>query len=121
MKKELKDYLHLYLGCECRIADYDTRYWVRMVNETGLSVCTYVNSKGILIWWKTKDCKIILRPLESMTEDDSYELEMLGHQLVLSKVSTNEFHAARTIWFLKNHFDIFGLIEAGLAIDKTTL
>ena len=23
-------------------------------------------------------------------------------------------------WFIKNHFDVFGLIEKGLAIDKTT-
>lgn len=61
--------------------------------------------------------KPILRRLDSMTEEECYELEMLGHELVLNSVGSNEFYAERTHYLLSKHFDLFGLIESGEAID----
>lgn len=164
MNKELKDYLHLYLGCECRIGDSPDPHHVLMVNETGLSICTGTNVNGIPIWYKTAHAKLVLRPLSDMTELGLLELarmhrgqleweiiegkpvartsagiqerfcfdadipliedienNIFGQESEGSRYPTNISAAELTRYLLSHHFDLFGLIESGLAIDKTTL
>jgi hypothetical protein len=84
--------------------------------------------------------KPILRPLSDMTEDERTILclatfpdykqanDIRKHEEgymfrnengIKCYMSMNHFNPILFIWLLKNHFDLFGLIEAGLAIDKT--
>lgn len=147
-----------------------------MVNETGLSVCTGTNAKNIPIWYKTKSCKPLLRPLSDMKEDEanviadyaskwayrkSFKVEFLefagtsAHIGIYyeqdgapNSVGDGEYFETiivsnDTIWardksarsdykiilngyeifrfLLLKRFDIFNLIEDGLAIDSTTV
>lgn len=149
--RELKDYLHLYLGCECiienklkvvlcgfeqnghkiypviRLANYSTK----MVNDFSL-------------------IKLLLKPLSSMTEDEAIEItkpiviygdipnareyetfkNVFGRIVVSWGKSHYEkyvpadektFTSTQFQYLLSKHFDLFGLIESGLAIDATTL
>ena len=110
--KELKDFIHLYLGCECVIgSDLSTKETVQAVSKD--SVCVGINKYGVESWYKTKSIKLILRPLNDMTDEEEKES---------GDNPETVFEAAEQIeYLLSKHFDLFGLIEAGLAIDKTTL
>lgn len=164
---ELKDYLHLYLGCDVMTPDgigklvglpYSIVGRDRVIVHFGRMVKTKnsidggydktrnhgayaihaaryepIGSVGI-----TEDgfdmpggVKPILRPLSDMTEgelqecgnlvydfsDDQSGLDLNNHKLEDFLLTTSEqFH-----WLLKKGFDLFGLIPAGLAIDKTSI
>lgn len=112
MEKKLSDYLHYYLGCK--------------VMYPGMA-----NPKTLTGRWlqslleKTVSVKPILRRLEDMTKQEEEELEIIkgarvvyrSHLPIEIKFDTPDtFH-----WMLKRHFDLFGLVDAGLAIDAATL
>ena len=78
--------------------------------------------------------KPYLFPLSSMTEEQLYEItELFGGEIDFSspgviELSTfyrNKLGCREMLsiikWFLKNHFDIWGLIPKSLAIDATGL
>jgi len=132
MTKEIKDYIHYYLGQPCLIGDSKGVDYIRMVNETGLSVCTGTNKNGIPVWYKSNTCKPLLRPLSSMTEDEKDTINNewgnpMGEHLTDALVEKNEHYVKLLFesfelfhYLLKQGFDLFGLLESGLAIDKTT-
>jgi hypothetical protein len=66
-------------------------------------------------------CKPILRPLSDLTKRDAREHNYPdeGHL----ERSLLKGHASYEVWieYVKEHFDVFGLIEKGLAIDINTL
>ena len=71
--------------------------------------------------YRLEHIKPYLFPLSSMTEEQSMEFALL-------QVNTHKDGflyvcdcANMMKWLLKNHFDIYGLIEKGLAIDATGL
>lgn len=101
MTKDIKDYLHLYLGCQVLI-DGET-----LVTLVGFShtydIELYVNNQ----WLHHRFCKLLLRPLSDMTDEEMDEVWYGPSE--------------RTRYLLSKGFDLFGLIEAGLAIDATTL
>lgn len=81
------------------------------------------------------DVKPYLFPISSMTEEQKYEC-FKGTPLEIDKygsiaVKDNlyggshytdlEIYLEVIVWLLKNHFDIYGLIPKGLAIDATGL
>lgn len=106
--KDIKNYLHLYLGCEINTSINGTKMdagWLkRMLNEE----C---------------DAMMILRPLSDMTESEKKEMGEQKHKYDTgnpgSHIITDK--AYQMVWALSKHFDIFGLIDSGLAIDKTKL
>lgn len=109
--KEIKDYLHFYLGCEM------------MLGKIRGNRQIYTLESDSLIFAIEDGDKPILRPLSDIT---TYEKEMavdpmlygLSHCLP----STQILQSAELVRFLlSKQFDIFGLIESGLAIDKTLL
>jgi hypothetical protein len=109
--KEIKDYLHLYLGCEMLTVDGR----IVTLNLTNLGFAL----KGII---GSELSKPILRPLSDMTEEEKIELKLNMVQ------ATTLNHAPEIMWtfeqmriLLSKCFDLFGLIEAGLAIDKTAI
>lgn len=130
MNKDIKDYLHLYLGCKVLLPDGSK------------DILDYVEIDQDIFWYSKgtdhddkpvspciEDIKLILRPLSDMTEEELQECgnmiydfsddpELNNHQWKDFEIGSapEQFH-----WLLSKHFDLFGLIDAGLAIDKTTL
>lgn len=121
--KQISDYLHLYLGCEV----------MTPAGQGKLFQCSYeLEMAGIVYgimgpdfeeWVKHEDIKPILRPLSDMTEEEGIDAEKewnngrrLGESI---SQALNIANAFRIKHLLSKHFDLFGLIESGLAIDKT--
>lgn len=67
--------------------------------------------------------KLLLRPMSSMTEEESNEFQQLDTEC--DKMSTFDYvsieHYRIFDWLNAHHFDYRGLIEKGLAIDCTGL
>lgn len=119
MSKEIKDYLHLYLGCEC------------LANVPNIEVKQWLIIDGDFIGYKGKNyftnIQPILRKLSDMTEEEMNECGNLiydfsdDEELNRWKWSDFDFGCAEQFhYLLSKHFDLFNLIPEGLAIDKTT-
>jgi hypothetical protein len=128
---ELKDYLHLYLGCEChRMGEVDENDKPTVSTLTGIS---YDDTQRI--WWAyfennesgysvVEDVFPILRPLSDMAEEEKKHLLWDNDtQEILAHFKNNDAGMTRNefLFLLSKHFDLFGLIDGGLAIDKTSL
>lgn len=135
----IKDYLHLYLGCQV-IGTYNdasgSKGYLTGVTNGGYDCeIQFILEDGINVeeepqYNEVKDVKPILRPLSDMTED---EVEFIGIELKAGTMNAEFIRTSKYCWtlvhtepevfrfLLSNHFDLFGLIDAGLAIDKTTL
>ena len=120
-RKDIKDYLHLYLGCEVLTNDHELGRNKKQRGRTG----TFVGFAD----YHRMDCRLnfragpegrcniyllkpILRPLSDMTLEERKESYRLKDDLGIGTVELFR-------WLLSKGFDLFGLIEAGLAIDKT--
>jgi hypothetical protein len=126
---ELKDYLHLYLGCEMKFDKFTGTLTQIQKHPTDDTYDWYMVSCSN---WHENDFskyKPILRPLNDMTHEElqkcgnmvydfSDDPELNNHKWQDFEIglASEQFH-----WLLSKHFDLFGLIEAGLAIDATTL
>jgi hypothetical protein len=111
MSKQLKDYLHLYLGCQIRFHSNLTGTWGIWNKMTYSDIELAVAHIGF-----GEKCQIQLRPLSDMTEE-----EMLEVDIDIPNISS-EYEKLTPKAFtqlLQWGFDLFGLIESGLAIDKT--
>lgn len=181
MTKDIRDYLHLYLGCEI---EHDKKVYrgtligISAGFHTAEIHCDFFkkNSHGHRVP-KDKDfgtfhiqiCRIkpILRPLSDMSDEEVLELcktasptifgdyrfakweanrspHEMCHWTVTNKNSTYRFNVSSVdgdvyisaedgdidlvsidgnyrFWYLKKGFDIFGLIDAGLAIKKNEI
>lgn len=145
----IKDYLHLYLGCKVAIASEQFKgdslvltalEMVRLgtvctVTDTAIKTSFNVNAE---------DVKPILRPLSDMQLDEMkqfFSLTGLPNDCKPTRADYSDFvfqleyvscgaiqsthsylyHLSpkQFFWLLSKHFDLFGLIEAGLALDKT--
>lgn len=109
--------LALYLGCEIEWAG-DTGYTLAGINtgQSDFNPVGIVDSAGNPIWIHLEDVKPILRPLSDMTLDEAKDLDIIDFE-------SNNSHfgrmAAKVRYLLSRHFDLFGWIAAGLAVDKT--
>lgn len=159
MKKELKDYLHLYLGCEV-LDDQKVKRTLRSVNiESDTCALTYND-----IGEKEEGIDIvtpILRDLASMTDEEMLDIAkmhndkaewkiidgkpmgrinigiqecldidsemVLVHEIknnIFDQESEGGYYRASLNnneyirYLLSKHFDLFGLIEEGLAVTK---
>lgn len=113
--KELKDYLHLYLGCQ--VVFYDGR----ILELTGINnSCFYVNG---IRWPETLTdhgkIKPILRLLSDISKKERKELAAIAGLDFDNEITI--WTPDQFVWLLSKHFDLFGLIESSLAIDTTTL
>lgn len=132
MKKELKDYLPCFIGCEAMYGGYGDPE--RKVVILGVSLKDGVQFQ----FWDNGEVdidpsfdwfKLLLRPLSDMTEEEAIECGNLDYDFSgepdLNKWTWKDFDTLNSSsqfqYLLSKHFDLFGLIEAGLAIDKTTL
>jgi len=144
-EKKLQDYLHFYLGCEVFWGDETSPHSGTLVGMNGIN--TKNNYRAEIRIKQTAEnsyysitplvsqCKIILRPLSDMTEEEvkwvyrkihthplSYEAKRAIEHLVI-RISEGTLGTDAELYFylLGQRFDLFGLIEAGLAIDKTKI
>lgn len=123
-KLTFKDVAHLYIGC--KMIDVET-------NEIG--VLTHVDNTQTIsvndeIDYHPYESKPALRPLSDMTD---VELNKCGNMICdfskyprLSKHEWSDFydgflHPLQFHYLISHHFDLFGLIESGEAIDATIL
>ena len=126
MKKELKDYLHLYLGCGLQVLATQE---IVLFDE----IC--LNHKYPV--WSTQhgylysEIKPMLRPLSDMTDHEAVDYMLITNPKTkandvrrkgcIEYIQETGLLPQEFVWALSKYFDLFGLIEAGLAIDKTTL
>jgi hypothetical protein len=110
--KDIKDYLHLYLGCYCKATNHFGAYSFPKITHKLLEEDNPI----------TANCTIepILRPISDITDEEQLELQVLEMELQDndSHVSPLEIYAAQCNQCRKWEIDIDGLIEAGLAIPK---
>lgn len=87
-------------------------YGLNVVNENGIGYCEINNIQiaHIIEYDRISEVKPILRPLSDL--DDGYDN---------TPESLQECTYSYIQILLSNHYDIFGLIEKGLAIDINTL
>jgi hypothetical protein len=111
MEKKLQDYLHYYMGCT---------FWTN--NSEG-----EVNPETIRFIYpmieKRNNVQLHLRRLEDMTEEEKKECDKQVHKYDTGNGRSHFITdwAYRVDWLLKQHFDLFGLVDAGLAIDAKTI
>lgn len=111
---EIKDVLKYYIGGKCQfgilVPGQPTSY-----EESNITIRVLHNVLAALA-----DAKPILRPLSSMTEE---EKDFIDDTFIVTpeniSVSYHIIEAKRTDYLLSRHFDLFGLIESGQAIDAT--
>ena len=131
MDKQLKDYLHLYPEVEVMCVgpffnmerDYNTRGKLVGRSLTHLSEYLVRVNNNLANYFGIYEIKPILRKLSSMTKEERLILSVDDNiinenldGLFLDHLSPEEFR-----YLLSLHFDIFQLIESGLAIDASTL
>lgn len=141
--EDIKDYLHLYLQSEATFSKEfidDGGSWTVPVKITPHRYRMAMDDASV-------SCiKLYLRPLSDMTEEEGNQF-LHNHEFVsyawTNCVSTSRhcvrydftYHSSNRVrqgslrfdelepkdftWLLSKGFDLFGLIEAGLAIDKT--
>lgn len=116
--RDIKDYLHLYVNsARCLIQnEFDKDGWEQdLTHEVLLKQMDDEEYKSVTP---------ILRKLSSMTEEEEKEMiatqddvKLDGYPKILLKADSGETFR----YLLSKHFDLFNLIESGLAIDKDTL
>jgi hypothetical protein len=67
-----------------------------------------------------KELKPILRPLSDL-QNEEYENKIFNREYIIDKEADSELGYYEWCYLFKNHFDVFGIIEKGLAIDINTL
>jgi hypothetical protein len=141
--KDIKNYLHFYLGCEVEVRKKDRdKKWLRgFISEISRGsnhgdwievnfnkVVTILNQE-----WEERssnfhnyfigydEIKPILRPLTEMTDEEMDEMGQYAVKAytIESEAQAGEYIGQSALYLLSKHFDLFGLIEAGLAIEKT--
>ena len=131
MKKELKDYLHLYLGCECFVMGEEGIFKLTGISydDTQRTWWTYFENTE-LAYAIIDDTKPILRHLSDMTNEEFYEFKIIAdsdaskmvHIVNVKDMTTNLFHEFEaTKFLLSKHFDLFGLIESGHAVNAAEI
>lgn len=150
MEKKIEDYLHLYIGCFCKV---DNRSHTHRLTGVKNGAALFRSTNGMVAM---NNVKPILRPLADMTNgeikeigkieglanlgdiqkfgddcigavDDTYKLMFETSPLTIVYLKKNgaDYTLAKpfeiTQYLLSKHFDLFGLIQAGLAIDITKL
>ncbi len=146
MKSKIKDVWNLYIGQDIIVVnntDENKELGLEkgmigklvLVNDGSISIQANddledwdlgfeFNNCWIADWKTTKDFKLVLRPISDMTAEESKIYHSLNKLYPASPVHSHLMVEHATFetfaWLLKQGFDLFGLIEFGQAIDKTT-
>lgn len=123
--KKIEDYIHLYIGQEIetgtgKVTLYAVKKEIIPCTNFGMVVLNGNITHG-LTW--DNECKLILRPLSDMTEEEKNyidELQKIEDEISCPLLRVHKTrHGEQLRYLLSKGFDLFGLIDAGLAITKT--
>lgn len=137
--KEIKDYLHLYLGCEILFKCGNEEVVCNIINVHvggGYALGTSKDGKAFNHYGGFDGGKLIIRPLSDMTEEEilqcgklicavpneegfSYEIER-SHNTVGAKFFSDKYTSGQylSIWNEKNKLSGIGHIEVGWYNDN---
>lgn len=115
--KDIKDYLYLYLGCECVVFKGKLHKLLGIMGHI-ISI-GYGDGFVKVMNVKIEDCEFAFRHLSDMTEKEAKEIGIEWAEFRGEEIGS--FAPKEFVSLLKKSFDLFGLIESGLAIDKTKL
>lgn len=139
--KEIKDYLHLYLGCEC-LQPFKDKGKTHVISIHTNGLVQVAHSTGSQDFWNIEYIKPILRPLSDMKKEEWQEvwgviggtphLYEYGIDEVKEGLSKGDWSESGIVmdyytmscvlnYFRKINIDCDDLIPSGLAIDKTTI
>lgn len=108
--KDIKNYLHLYVGCQFVLM-------VKGLNQHSQPM--YFGVDALKATHSTGEDKItpipMLRRLESITYDED-QVEFPKHNR--GEFIDQHWYPEGFVWLLSKGFDLFGLIDAGLAVEK---
>jgi len=127
MAKEIKDYLHLYADANWAYYNEREKQYVETEEEFFSIYSKLMKYPDSVYWYEPVFYKPILRPLLTMTKKEAKKNGFWStmHNMIVGvnerHVRYNLYSAKQIIWLLSEGFDIFGLIESGLAIDKNQL
>jgi hypothetical protein len=115
----IKDYLHLYLGCFALTTKptYENPQ-VGVLDQISLTdgeACITADDGYYLCG--LNEVKPLLRPLSDLTAIESEDMDVFRHRIRQNDLIAAGAHMTR--YLLSRGFDLFGLIDAGLALDKT--
>ena len=140
-EKKLQDYIPYYIGCRCLntwFPDGHEMYnnnWILNSIDITSPKPFRLDNQDDTTW--TDSIKPILRRLESITDEECWEMDEIdtiwvkntsheykSNRLYLYKekcIKFNNISPGIFNYLLKKHFDLFGLIDSKLAIDSATL
>lgn len=128
--------LAMFIGCEAEYmyVDEETHTGKGTLISVNLNLDRKINFPIVIIdkddnsrYRETKvnpdEVKPILRPLSDMTDEEINEYKVLKPEYtsITDKKTLIKVDARSIKYLVSKHFDIFGWIEKGLAIDKTKL
>lgn len=118
--KQLGDYINFYHNAQFLDlkAEPDDNI-IKLDSITSYSTAYDKNGNDIPF----SELKPILRPLSDMTEDEKKEMMQQKHKYDTGNAMSHAVtdHAYRVKWAIEKDFDLFGLIDAGIAIDKSSM
>lgn len=127
---KFRDVVQHYLGCEVFGTYSDNSgsrgYLTGVTNGGADCEIQFILEDGINVeeepyFNEISEVKPILRRLESMAAEERDEIFPSCHTEYWPEISDEEFTVTEVIEMLKKHFDLFGLLDNGEAIDADTL
>lgn len=119
---QLKDVLHLYLGCQVQGVCNGKALDGTLVSVSKAQCWILDNRTGLP---KSQDeidaIAPILRSLEDMTEEHRERIAAMWNFSWDPTNYTLKADAAQTLYLLSQHFDLFDLIPSGQAINAKTV
>ena len=114
-------------GVKCQIEEFGENFFtlknINIDDENGHLLIFEEKINDLPVEVYLSEVKPCLRPLSSMTEEQSKELEEIDPEFYSLISSNGEIYVSMDIrgydWLNKNNFDYRGLIPKGIAIDAT--
>lgn len=119
---KFSDVCEYYLSCKAKMLnDFQNRkiiYTLGRYDALSKKITLHDDAGGYVGFCDPDKLIPFLRHLDELSEDKRIEMEgyatIMFQKMKKSKSDLKEH--LKTVWLLKNHYDLFGLIESGLAV-----
>lgn len=83
----------------------------------------FIHNSIYTAWYPMENFKPILKPLSELkTHFDNYRSQIYSDfDYYIRCIKSGIMEYSEYDWFFENHYDVFGLIEQGLAVDINTI
>lgn len=127
MKKNIKDYIHLYIGCKMQHDSDRCGFEIRGVH--GDKVCLYGDWSGgthpqssAESWVNLNEVKLILRPISDIKKEENEEItkltEEMNERFEKDEITEGDIYSEITRICCKKGFDVFQLLDEEFCIDE---